>query len=848
MKLPLSVAAIGGLASVYLLHSPMGDKPPPRTDEHHTPTARSTPSTDRPSNRSSPPLTEHQRHMASPGPRQSSFAPVHQEMIRHLSEPPQRDRPLRTGTAPSLHSTGTPPEATTGALAQTAPSQTEDEEQPLGDLPPLPPAICFAPNTDPALREALWAASAQNYKAATGLDPFKVKAFQLGNRWSRTAVNGFSSNSQGEPVTLTWGFLPDGVVIPGGNQGSGEPSSGSDLIAWLNSNWGTHPTSADIEQQPWFPLFADTFARWSELAGVRYVYEPNDDRAGFPSSRGVAGTRPDIRIGGHRIDGNANTLAYNYFPNTGDMVIDTDDSFLESKSQNSINLRNTVAHEHGHGLGLEHVCPVNRTKLMEPNLTSTFDGPQFDDIYSANRLYGDHLEDVDGDAAVDDNDGSARATDLGLLALGTNTYANLSIDDNSDRDYFKYELPGPDVTYTVTVTPQGPTYNEGAQNSDNSCSAGSSFASASVHDLAIQLRRANRSTVFMSIDQNGTGQPESAADVTPPDGAGPYWMRVTPESSSNSAQLYTLAFEVTGPPPPKATVAAQTVDESAGAATFTVTLDEPSTFEGSVDYATAAGTADTTTDFTPTSGTLTFAPGETEKTVEVAVVDDLLDEDDENFDLLLSNPLNLEILTSSASASILDNDELPTLDVIFSATESAEDGPPVQVIFSLSAPSGRTLSFEIANTAGSASPGSDFTSPGGTAIFEPGRTSAPLDITFLADDLPEQDETVAFALTDPVNVILPEAPQMLTIFDDDAPRLLAETATATLTSDGSAITLTWSAARGRPYNIEVSDDLLLWRPHPTTPQFTPDSTFPSLLLPTSPDRFFRITDPAPVSP
>ena len=76
--------------------------------------------------------------------------------------------------------------------------------------------------------------------------------------------------------------------------------------------------------------------------------------------------RGDIRISGHYIDGNSNTLAYNYYPDTGDMVIDTGDNYFNSTFSDSIRLFNVLQHEHGHGLALPHVCPMNETKLMEP--------------------------------------------------------------------------------------------------------------------------------------------------------------------------------------------------------------------------------------------------------------------------------------------------------------------------------------------------------------------------------------------------------------------------------------------------------------------------------------------------
>ena len=76
-------------------------------------------------------------------------------------------------------------------------------------------------------------------------------------------------------------------------------------------------------------------------------------------------------------------------------------------------------------------------------------------------------------------------------------------------------------------------------------------------------------------------------------------------------------------------------DGGTAEATFTVTLATPRTVPVSVQYATVDGTA-ASADYTASSGTLTFAPGETEKTVSVSVKGDTLDEDDETFFVNLS--------------------------------------------------------------------------------------------------------------------------------------------------------------------------------------------------------------------
>src|SRR5262249_14659846 len=71
-------------------------------------------------------------------------------------------------------------------------------------------------------------------------------------------------------------------------------------------------------------------------------------------------------------------------------------------------------------------------------------------------------------------------------------------------------------------------------------------------------------------------------------------------------------------------------------ATFTVSLSAASGKTVTVDYATADGSAAAGDDYTAASGTLTFAPGETSKTVTVSVIGDRIDEDDETFVVNLS--------------------------------------------------------------------------------------------------------------------------------------------------------------------------------------------------------------------
>jgi hypothetical protein len=344
------------------------------------------------------------------------------------------------------------------------------------------------------------------------------------NRWYRTASNG-SGLGQGDPTTITWSVIPDGTSIPGY---AGEPASPSNLRAFLTGIYGN--------EAAWLALLQQVMNRWGELTGVTYIYQPTDDGAAFVDSAGALGVRGDVRFGGHTIDGNSGILAYNFYPDVGDMVLDTGDSFYTNTASNSLRLRNVVAHEHGHGLGLQHVCPINQTKLMEPYYSSAFDGPQHDDILAANRGYGDAAEHDDDPATA-----FPLGTPTGLLSID-----NLSIDDDADYDDYSVTV-GSGASLSVTVTPIGWTYLSGPQNPNGSCSAGTSFNSLAIHDLELRVLDVDGTTELAFADANGAGLPESLQNVPLPSGPGAYFVESAGDTT-NGPQLYRLELSISSGP------------------------------------------------------------------------------------------------------------------------------------------------------------------------------------------------------------------------------------------------------------------------------------------------------------
>ena len=119
--------------------------------------------------------------------------------------------------------------------------------------------------------------------------------------------------------------------------------------------------------------------------------------------------------------------------------------------------------------------------------------------------------------------------------------------------------------------------------------------------------------------------------------------------------------------------ASETDDDSLD---FTVVLNPAATGTVTVDYATADGTATQPSDYTATSGTLTFTAGQTTKTIEVPIVDDDMEDDGETLTVTLSNPSGAVIEDGNATGTISNTEEETTnaLTAAFQNVPSEHDG------------------------------------------------------------------------------------------------------------------------------------------------------------------------------
>jgi uncharacterized repeat protein (TIGR01451 family) len=236
-------------------------------------------------------------------------------------------------------------------------------------------------------------------------------------------------------------------------------------------------------------------------------------------------------------------------------------------------------------------------------------------------------------------------------------------------------------------------------------------------------------------------------------------------------------------------------------AVFKVSLSAPYGGVVTVQYATADGTANAGSDYVATSGVLSFAAGETNKTITVQVIGDTLNETDETFFVNLSAPVNATLARPQAVGTIIDDDPAPSISIADVSVKEGNSGTtPAVFTISLSAPSAKPISV-------------DFFTSDGTAI-------APIDY------LPAQG-TVSFGPeVDPTETVKPATPP--------APTGLA------VQKNGGQMVVSWPAATGLG-QLQASDAVgTAWMPVTDAPILT-GATYQVAVTPSATgNRFYRL--------
>lgn len=385
--------------------------------------------------------------------------------------------------------------------------------------------------------------------------------------WTDTTV--WTGESQQGPsaraakTSLTYSFPDDGVTWGISSISATRPN---ELAAQLTAEFGANDLDEGRE------YIRQALASWRKYTSLTYVEVadlnvPMNQTITSPGNGGG-----DVRIG----SGNTSPggfLAYNAFPNSAfagvggsDMYIDAAD-FISTRFNDSADnyryFRNTVAHEHGHGLGAIHAIPCNDTKLMEPSISTDFDVVQMDDRRGGGRNYGDrYAGNHSAGTAKDFGDlttPSARSVrELDLSLNGTAGFGN------TDEDWFAFTLDSTQNVF-ISATPTGGTYSAGQQSFSCSGTQGSINA-ASAGNINIEVRDASGAAVLFSATSAAAGSVESISQSLP---AGSYTLRVFdvgPNASANqTVQVYDLLIRVAGEASPPQAIAG--IDKRIGANT-----------------------------------------------------------------------------------------------------------------------------------------------------------------------------------------------------------------------------------------------------------------------------------------
>lgn len=237
-------------------------------------------------------------------------------------------------------------------------------------------------------------------------------------------------------------------------------------------------------------------------------------------------------------------------------------------------------------------------------------------------------------------------------------------------------------------------------------------------------------------DFNGDGRPDVAtADA---------------DSNTVSVLLNDGFWTPPPPPPPILRIGDVTVTEGntgAVAATFTVTLSAASSATITVAYATGDSTATAASDYQAAGGMLTFAPGETSKTITVLVNGDRLAEPNETFVVNLSSPSNATIAEGQGVGAIVDDEPRISISDVSKKEGKKSQATLFTFTVTLSAVYDQavTMSFRTVNGAATTSD-SDYIANSGTLTFAPGETTKTITIVVNGDNKKESDETFSLDL------------------------------------------------------------------------------------------------------
>ena len=201
--------------------------------------------------------------------------------------------------------------------------------------------------------------------------------------------------------------------------------------------------------------------------------------------------------------------------------------------------------------------------------------------------------------------------------------------------------------------------------------------------------------------------------------------------------------------------------------TFSITLNGSSASPVQVTWNTQDDTATSPEDFASTSGTEVFnSPGT--QTITIPVKGDLLYENNEQFYVKLTSPINAVIIDDTGIGTITNDDSQPTLS-INDIQQNEGDSGTVDFTFTITldgySPSPVQVTWNTQDN--TASSPEDFTSAAGTTVFNTSPGTQNITVSIKGDVLFESDEQFYVKLTSPINATISDDTGVGTILNDD---------------------------------------------------------------------------------
>jgi len=292
---------------------------------------------------------------------------------------------------------------------------------------------------------------------------------------------------------------------------------------------------------------------------------------------------------------------------------------------------------------------------------------------------------------------------------------------------------------------------------------------------------------------------------------------------------------------PRISISDNSTAETSGTSNLNVTLSAGSEKTITVGYSTADGTALGTSDYTPVTGTLTFAPLVTSQSIPINIIDDAEDEDNETISVSLNNLSNVVLNDGVGILTITDND-LPPSVTIDDSTTTNEAAINQNIVVRLSSPSQKIVSVDYATSDGTAVAGADYVSDNGTVTFNPGITTQNIQIAILDDQLDEANEGFTVNLSNFNNASSGDNSSLVTITDDEGLPTLSVQDNSTITETGSiGATVTLSAPSAKTITVAYfTADITATAANDYTSTtgvftFAPGETSKTVSIPVTPD-------------